>query len=274
MGLHREWRRFKRIGLRAYAIHFKWRSGNRLIRLLNRFARERKECPCCGWRGARFLHYFGKGYYVAHVVCPRCGSHDRHRGLVFLLRKMLAETSAGTRVLHLAPEKALAPLFTSRRDLSYVTADLHGHHWLYPVDVLADVTLMPFRDGVFGLVVTSGMLEHLENDSLALEEISRVTAEGGRVAIYVPHFADWRDRPTLEFGAPDPKWDDHWRIYGSDLVTQIETVGLKCSAVSFGDLLSPSQLDFYQVRALDTIFIGEKLAPASEAASLGRLSAS
>ena len=49
------------------------------VELGNRLLPDKMECPCCGWRGRRFLDYIELGYRVPNAECPNCESHSRHR---------------------------------------------------------------------------------------------------------------------------------------------------------------------------------------------------
>ncbi len=53
--------------------------------------------------------------------------------------------------------------------------------------VVADVTRLPFREGVFGSAVCSEVLEHVEDDGTALKELSRVLKPAGRLVVTFPH---------------------------------------------------------------------------------------
>lgn len=46
---------------------------------------------------------------------------------------------------------------------------------------------LPFRDGVFDLVLLNEVIEHVRDDRRTLEEALRVTRPGGRVVIYAPN---------------------------------------------------------------------------------------
>ena len=63
--------------------------------------------------------------------------------------------------------------------------------------VAADGMELPFRDGTFGAVVCSEVLEHLEDDRRALREMARILQPGGIVIITFPHrhcYFAWDDR--------------------------------------------------------------------------------
>jgi SAM-dependent methyltransferase len=53
--------------------------------------------------------------------------------------------------------------------------------------VVADVTRLPFREGVFDHAVCSEVLEHVEDDGTALKELSRVLGSSGRLIVTFPH---------------------------------------------------------------------------------------
>jgi SAM-dependent methyltransferase len=60
--------------------------------------------------------------------------------------------------------------------------------WDYSrVDVLADLTSLPFRAGVFDAAVHIVTIEHLKEPGLALAEIARTLAPGGSLLIAAPH---------------------------------------------------------------------------------------
>ncbi|MGH7907535.1 MAG: methyltransferase domain-containing protein [Candidatus Binataceae bacterium] len=250
MGLHRERRKLRELGAHEYARRI---VKNRLIAMGNRISPARHFCPCCGWRGARFFDYFGKGYGIANFVCPRCESQPRHRGLIALLRREIPLLRANSRVLHFAPEPSLAEVFAARSDLIHITTDLRMRR----VSIRADAMRMPFRSGVFALVVASHVLEHIRDDSAALAEISRVMEHGGKALILAPMLRSWRETPTLEFGAPNPANDDHWRIYGSDFARRIKAAGLRCESLDFDSIVPASDFACYGLRS-EPVFMARK----------------
>ncbi len=70
------------------------------------------------------------------------------------------------------------------------------------VDVVHDFNKFPypFKNGEFDLIYTSHVLEHLENLPQVMKELKRISKDGGRIIIRVPHFScgvSYRD-PTHE----------------------------------------------------------------------------
>ena len=65
-------------------------------------------------------------------------------------------------------------------------AALHAKRTTGAKPVIGDLTLLPFRDGVFDAVTSGETLEHLDDDEEAIAEIGRVVRSGGRCVVTVP----------------------------------------------------------------------------------------
>jgi dolichol-phosphate mannosyltransferase len=57
--------------------------------------------------------------------------------------------------------------------------------------VQASALRLPFRDGAFACVLSSNLLELLPRDGLALDELVRVLAPGGRLILATPDYGRW-----------------------------------------------------------------------------------
>jgi SAM-dependent methyltransferase len=91
-----------------------------------------------------------------------------------------------------------------------------------------DATRLPFADNTFDCIVTSEVLEHIQNDVAALHELSRVLKPGGVLAATVPSWFPekinwmWSD----EYHAPFVQ-GGHVRIYsGTELKAKLRAAGL------------------------------------------------
>jgi SAM-dependent methyltransferase len=71
----------------------------------------------------------------------------------------------------------------------------------------ADLTSIPFRDGLFDTIVVLDVIEHLENDLAFLRATSALCAEGGRLLISVPAFQALWSQHDETFG--------HFRRYSA-----------------------------------------------------------
>jgi SAM-dependent methyltransferase len=96
----------------------------------------------------------------------------------------------------------------------------------------ADATRIPFADDSFDVVITSEMLEHVQDDVAALAEMTRVLRPGGRFAATVPSWMPETVNWMLsdEYHAPKRE-GGHVRIYSAtELKAKLRAVGLRVDA--------------------------------------------
>jgi SAM-dependent methyltransferase len=95
-----------------------------------------------------------------------------------------------------------------------------------------DATRLPFRDGAFDVIVTSEVLEHIQDDVAALAELHRVLKPGGTFAATVPSWFPEKINWMLssEYHAPFVE-GGHVRIYSStELRAKVRAAGMKIIA--------------------------------------------
>lgn len=190
-----------------------------------------RECPVCGWTGARFVPFGAGANRRPEAMCPSCGCLERHRFVAMVIERV----GGGHRTLHIAPEDTVVGLLRSVSD-DYLSMDLRDGRAM----VQGDLTSMEFADGSFSLVFCSHVLEHVPDDRAAMREIRRVLSPEGVALIAVPmsglrtiedlSVTDRSER-IRRFGHPD-----HVRVYGEDVVTRLEDAGLIVETVIGGDL--------------------------------------
>ena len=180
------------------------------------------ECPCCGYSGKFWTH----GYTARiGVACPRCGSIDRHRLITLAATDGFFDLS-GRRVLHFAPEQAVAKLVRSFGPAEYRTADISPGR----ADMVVNIEAIHLPDSSVDVVIASHILEHVD-DRKALSEIRRILSPGGQMIAMVPLIEGWPksyedsarrlpDERAAHFGQPD-----HVRYYGSDFRDRIRQSG-------------------------------------------------
>ncbi len=71
--------------------------------------------------------------------------------------------------------------------LEYDFARAKSAHIRSPLIVNAAGELLPFEDNFFDLILSHEVLEHVQNDQKAVEEIIRVLKPGGRLVLFVPN---------------------------------------------------------------------------------------
>ena len=91
-----------------------------------------------------------------------------------------------------------------------------------------DATRLPFADGSFDVVITSEVLEHIQDDVAAIAEMTRVLAPGGTFAATVPSWFPEKINWMLsdEYHAPKSV-GGHVRIYTlTELRAKLRAAGL------------------------------------------------
>lgn len=200
-------------------------------RLLDGVSR-RARCNLCGWSGRRFKEVGAPGSR-RRGECPRCNSRERHR----LARHVLeGRLPVAGRVLHVAPERAVAPWLRSLSG-AYVSADLYA-----AADRVEDLTQLSFADDSFDLVWCSHVLEHIPDDVAAMREMFRVLRPGGVAVVQVPLTADVsttdEDARVTDPDERTRRWgqSDHVRRYGMDLVERLSAVGFDVESIGVDDV--------------------------------------
>jgi len=92
-----------------------------------------------------------------------------------------------------------------------------------------DATRLPFADGIFDRVITSEVLEHIQDDVAAIGELARVLRPGGTLACTVPSW--WPEKINWmlsdEYHAPKAA-GGHVRIYSeTELTAKLRAAGLE-----------------------------------------------
>lgn len=120
----------------------------------------------------------------------------------YQLRKRAVETTLAREPCDLILEigSGLSPVMTKADRIVYSELSFlglrhlkrtHGKGWY----VVADATRLPFKDGAFSHTVCSEVLEHIEDDQGAVDEMARVMRPEGRMVVTFPHrrFYYWND---------------------------------------------------------------------------------
>jgi SAM-dependent methyltransferase len=194
---------------------------------------QRHSCPVCGWGCRSFLPYHGECHRTG-AVCPRCGALERHRFLWLYLLRHGGLERRNLRVLHIAPEPCLRRKFARLTNLDYHCLDMAAER----EEEWGDVTRLAFPDGSFDLVICSHVLEHVEDDEMAVRQIARVLDDAGQVVLQVPLDRDRTvtfEDPTIT--APEARrvafgQSDHVRVYGRDFAGRFSGVSLKIGEIA------------------------------------------
>ncbi|TDU42838.1 methyltransferase family protein [Gelidibacter sediminis] len=199
--------------------------------------------PIDGKSFRRFLPY-GYGTQRNNVLSPSTLSLERHRLLWLYLKRDTDFFSAPKKVLHFAPEQAFYKRFRAMKHLDYVTTDLHS-----PLaDVKADICNLPFKDNEYDIILCNHVLEHIPDDTKAMQELYRIMKPGGYGIFQIPldinrvetfeddTITDQKERAAI-FGQYD-----HVRIYGRDYFDKLRTIGFTVEEVDYTATLSDADV--------------------------------
>ena len=227
--------------------------------LLGFFYRGRgRECPICGARYRTFLPY---GYVKGrnNALCPSCLSLERHRMIWLWMERQTSLFKNHPRLLHIAPEPPLMKHFRKSYGSSkdYITADLES-----PLaDQHFDVQDIPLPSDSIDVIICNHLLEHVENDRLAMQELHRVMKPGGWGIFLVPEdrerettfeddsIVDAKERTRL-FGQYD-----HRRIYGRDYDARLREAGFEVERSDFARRLTEWEKRLYSPGEDDLVIV-------------------
>lgn len=199
--------------------------------------------------GKSFRKFLPYGYETqrANALSPSTLSLERHRLIWLYLKNKTDFFTAPKKVLHIAPEQCFLKLFKKQQNLTYTTADLYS-----PIaDVKADICNLPFDDDSFDVVFCNHVLEHIEDDKKAMNELFRVLKPGGFGIFQIPQDLD-REKTYEDFTITSPEERtkhfgqyDHVRVYGKDYFERLQAVGFTVNEVNYSKTLTKDLVKKY-----------------------------
>jgi SAM-dependent methyltransferase len=194
-------------------------------------------CPICGCSSPRFSPLGNPPREDAQ--CLHCGSLERDR-LAWLFVRMRTDLLGPTArtMLHLAPESCLADRFRAHLRDGYLSADLCEDRAM----VRMDITDIGYPDGSFDVIYCSHVLEHVDDDRRAMQELHRVLRPGGWAIVLVPVMGDrtFEDPQIVEPRERERAFgqEDHVRRYGLDIVERLQEAGFSVEVARARDLVA------------------------------------
>jgi predicted SAM-dependent methyltransferase len=220
-------------------------------------------------RNFRFFLPYGYINQRENAMSPSTLSLERHRLLWLFLENetdffggfelrdaaithrekiyMRSDPSQKLNVLHFAPEQEFYKRFRKQDNISYKTADL-----LSPLaDVKVDICSLPFDDDMYDVIICNHVLEHIQDDLLAMRELYRVMKPGGMGIFQVPQdlsreftfsddsITDRKEREKI-FGQYD-----HVRVYGRDYCDRLRSVGFRVDEVDYTQMIGDALVRKY-----------------------------
>ena len=209
---------------------------------------------------SKFLSY---GYKTVrkNALCPGTLSLERHRLLWLYLDRETNFLSSNLKVLHVAPEQVFYKKFKKLKNWEYFTFDLNS-----PIaDIKGDLISTNFKDEYFDLIICNHVLEHIEDDKSALNEIYRILKYNGISILQVP--MNVKRKNTFEDSSIKSKNQrekyfgqyDHVREYGLDFKDRVEQAGFEVEMINYSTKISQDLVIKYGLMKDDLIPIGKKL---------------
>jgi Methyltransferase domain len=197
-----------------------------------RFAGVEFQCNIC----SRTFGRFDQGAHTSNELqCPFCQSRPRHRTAYRYFRER-SDLFDGRpkRMLHIAPEPSLGPIFRAVPNIDYLSGDLDPQAAM----VQMDITDIQYPDSSFDVVYCSHVLEHVPDDRKAIRELVRVLTDRGWAVIAVPMVRQDRtfEDPSITTAAEREKTygqSDHVRAYGPDFVDRLRESGCNLTIDDF-----------------------------------------
>ena len=209
---------------------------------------------------SKFLSY---GYKTVrkNALCPGTLSLERHRLLWLYLDKETNFLSSNLKVLHVAPEQVFYKKFKKFKNWEYFTFDLNS-----PIaDIKGDLISTNFKDEYFDLIICNHVLEHIEDDKSALDEMYRILKYNGISILQVPinvkrenTFEDLSIKSKIQREKYFGQYD-HVREYGLDFKDRVEQAGFKVEMINYSKKISQDLVIKYGLMKDDLIPIGKKL---------------
>lgn len=178
------------------------------------------QCNICNFKMSHFIKLKNDD-----KLCPKCGSLDRTRNLWNLLKNKIQ----GKTILHFSPSSSIREKIESFNDIKYVTSDYTGE---FEATKKLNIESINEPNDVYDLVICYHILEHIENDIKAMNELYRIIKPKGKCIIQTP-FRESEiyendqvktdEERLLHFGQKD-----HLRIYSVEgLIDRLKSVGFQ-----------------------------------------------
>ena len=201
--------------------------------------------------GKSFKKFLPYGYENPreNVLSPSTLSLERHRLLWLYLKNETDLFTHPHKLLHFAPEQAFYKRFKNLKNLEYTTTDLNS-----PLaDVKADICNLPFADNSFDVLLCNHVLEHIPDDTKAMQELYRVLKPGGWGIFQIPQ--DLKRDITFEDDSITDRKErarifgqyDHVRIYGRDYFDKLRSIGFTVEEVDYTHMLPKEEVDRFRL---------------------------
>jgi SAM-dependent methyltransferase len=214
------------------------------------------KCNLCGHAGnavyknqdAEWISSLGIDLLRENITCQKCKGSARYRALGLIVSRACQDfdkiSPQASTILDTDPFSKLQPLFINNNNYkrSGYSPGIKSGGELAPGITCVDLQQIPFPDDSLNLLISSDVIEHIDNDTLSFQEAFRVLRPGGKYIFTVPFAAERMVTQIRAFTTQDGTVVHRHpvqvhgdlqggilarRIYGRDLVQQLEACGFK-----------------------------------------------
>lgn len=159
------------------------------------------QCDIC--QSEDFIAGFqGRMTYGKPPLCANCGGAERHR-IVHQLFSAIKHLSKDWKMLQFAPDRSVQRSWFAAYDGSIYG----GENSLNMMDT-------GLLAGAYDIILSNHVLEHVPDDTAAVQEMLRIVGPKGIVAMTVPTPGfRWS---SIDWGYADDSKNEHYRDYGAD----------------------------------------------------------
>lgn len=186
------------------------------------------QCNICSFKLSKFVKTEN-----SDSLCPKCGSVSRNRRLYSLLQNTLENKS----ILHFSPSKSLKAEIQKMNTQTYITSDYLGE---FQAMKTLNIEAIDEPDNTYDVIICYHVLEHVEQDKKAMQELFRILKPTGICYIQTP----FKEGDIYEDASINTKNErlkhfgqaDHLRVYSvSGLQSRLEQAGFQTEDLLFNE---------------------------------------
>jgi SAM-dependent methyltransferase len=136
--------------------------------------------------------------------CTKCQSLERHRALREFWDRFPKEFLKDKQVLQFSPDRSVESGWFKK----YEVSTFDGENSL-------DLQNIDRPDANYDVVICVHVLEHVQHDQVAVQEMLRVINNTGFIVLAIP--APFHREKTVDWGFPKQEEHGHYRVYGKDV---------------------------------------------------------
>jgi len=187
------------------------------------------QCTICDRKFRKFLLNQRR-----EKLCPSCGCMPRDRRLFAEFKKEYSNDEE-IKLLDFSPSRSLYRRLKKADNIQYFPTDLSTD---FISEYQYDITKIPTEDHYFDCIFCYHILEHIDDDAIAMKELYRVLKNGGKAFVQTPFKeGEIYENPEVKTEEDRLKYfgqKDHVRIYSvQGLAERLKNAGFDVQIKTF-----------------------------------------